>query len=66
VARKRGKIEKHKARTLSASTDSQPRYNRKTTSQMGGPLPGSYMLKDMDGNEVPRSWNADELCRYYV
>jgi hypothetical protein len=22
---------------------------------------GSYRLKDMDGNDVPRSWNADEL-----
>jgi hypothetical protein len=22
---------------------------------------GSYKLKDMDGNDIPRSWNADEL-----
>jgi hypothetical protein len=28
--------------------------------------PGSYRLKDMEGNEVPRSWNVDELQRYYV
>jgi hypothetical protein len=28
--------------------------------------PGSYTLKDMDGNDIPRSWNADELRRYYV
>jgi hypothetical protein len=28
--------------------------------------PGSYRLKDMDGNGIPRSWNADELRRYYV
>jgi hypothetical protein len=28
--------------------------------------PGSYRLNDMDGNDVPRSWNADELRRYYV
>jgi hypothetical protein len=28
--------------------------------------PKSYRLKDMDGNDVPRSWNADELRRYYV
>jgi hypothetical protein len=28
--------------------------------------PGSYKLKDMDGNNIPRSWNADELRRYYV
>jgi hypothetical protein len=27
--------------------------------------PGSCILKDMDGN-IPRSWNADELRRYYV
>jgi hypothetical protein len=23
--------------------------------------PGSYRLKDMDGNDIPRTWNADEL-----
>jgi hypothetical protein len=23
--------------------------------------PGSYRLKDMDSNDIPRSWNADEL-----
>jgi hypothetical protein len=28
--------------------------------------PGSYRLKDMDGNGIPRSWNADEHHRYYV
>jgi hypothetical protein len=28
--------------------------------------PGSYRLTDMDGNDIPRSWNADELRRYYV
>jgi hypothetical protein len=28
--------------------------------------PGSYRLKDMDGNDIPRSWNADGLRRYYV
>jgi ribonuclease HI len=28
--------------------------------------PGSYRLKDMDGNDIPRSWNADELRRYHV
>jgi hypothetical protein len=28
--------------------------------------PGSYKLKDMDGNDIPRSWNAYELRRYYV
>ena len=28
--------------------------------------PGSYRLKDMDGNDIPRSWNEDELRRYYV
>jgi hypothetical protein len=27
---------------------------------------GSYRLKDMDRNDIPRSWNADELQRYYV
>jgi transposase InsO family protein len=28
--------------------------------------PSSYRLKDMDGNDIPRSWNADELLPYYV
>jgi hypothetical protein len=28
--------------------------------------PGSYRLKDMDVDDIPRSWNADELRRYYV
>jgi hypothetical protein len=28
--------------------------------------PRSYRLKDMDGNNIPISWNADELQRYYV
>jgi hypothetical protein len=28
--------------------------------------PSSYRLKDMDSNDIPRSWNADELRRYYV
>jgi hypothetical protein len=28
--------------------------------------PGSYILKDMDGNDIPKSWNTDELRQYYV
>jgi hypothetical protein len=28
--------------------------------------PGSYRLKDMDDNDIPRSQNAGELRRYYV
>jgi transposase InsO family protein len=28
--------------------------------------PGSYRLKDIDDNDIPRSWNEDELRRYYV
>jgi hypothetical protein len=28
--------------------------------------PGSYKLRDMEGNDIPRSWNADELQIYYV
>jgi transposase InsO family protein len=28
--------------------------------------PGSYRLNDMDSNDIPRSWNADELRQYYV
>jgi hypothetical protein len=25
-----------------------------------------YRLKDIEGNDIPRSWNADMLHRYYV
>jgi hypothetical protein len=28
--------------------------------------PGSYRLEDMDGNDIPGSWNVDELRLYYV
>jgi hypothetical protein len=28
--------------------------------------PGSYRFQDMDGNDIPRSWNTDELRWYYV
>jgi hypothetical protein len=28
--------------------------------------PRAYRLKDLNGNDIPRSWNADELQRYYV
>jgi hypothetical protein len=28
--------------------------------------PGSYRLRDMDGNDIPRYWNTNELWRYYV
>jgi hypothetical protein len=27
---------------------------------------GSCILRDMEGNKVSRSWNVDELRRYYV
>jgi hypothetical protein len=27
---------------------------------------GSYRLRDREGNEIPRSWNVDELRGYYV
>jgi hypothetical protein len=28
--------------------------------------PGSFRLKDIEGNDIPRSWNLDELRRYHV
>jgi hypothetical protein len=28
--------------------------------------PGSYKLKDVDGNDIPKSLNANELRRYFV
>jgi hypothetical protein len=30
------------------------------------PRLSSYRLKDMDDNDIPRSWNADDVRRYYV
>jgi hypothetical protein len=49
------------------------RYSGKTSAQMGGSFlggvflrPRSYRLKDMDGNDIPRSWNAYELQRFYL
>jgi hypothetical protein len=27
---------------------------------------GSYRLRDMEGNDIGRSWNTDDLRRYYV
>ena len=28
--------------------------------------PGSYRLKYIEGNGIPRSWNVDELQRYHI
>ena len=28
--------------------------------------PGSYHLADFEGNELPHSWNADSLKKYYI
>jgi hypothetical protein len=28
--------------------------------------PGSFRLKDMEGNDIPRTWNVDALHRYHV
>jgi hypothetical protein len=28
--------------------------------------PGSYRLKDMDDNDIPRSWTADELRNLFI
>jgi hypothetical protein len=28
--------------------------------------PSSFRLKDIEGNDIPRSWNLDELRRYHV
>jgi hypothetical protein len=28
--------------------------------------PSSLRLKDMEGNDIPRPWNADELRKYHV
>jgi hypothetical protein len=63
-----GKIEEHQARPPSASGVANPDTVGKLQLKWEGPFlvasssrPGSYRLKDMDGNDIPRSWNADEL-----
>jgi hypothetical protein len=28
--------------------------------------PGSFRLKDMEGNDIPRTWNVDAPHRYHV
>jgi hypothetical protein len=52
---------------------SNPNTARKLQVKWEGPFlvsasnrPGSYRLKDMEGNDIPRSWNATELWRYYI
>jgi hypothetical protein len=28
--------------------------------------PGAYVLAEVDGGMLPNTWNADQLCKYYV
>jgi hypothetical protein len=28
--------------------------------------PGAYVLEEVDGGMLPNTWNADQLCKYYV
>jgi hypothetical protein len=65
--------EMHLALFLKAGCDTNPDIVGKLQLKWEGPFlvvsssrPGSYRLKDMDDNDIPRSWNADELRRYYV
>jgi hypothetical protein len=73
VARQKSSIEKYQARASGASGVANPDTVGKLQLKWEGPFlvisssrPGSYRLKDMDSNDIPRSWNADELRRYYV
>jgi hypothetical protein len=73
MARHKSKIIKYQARTFGASKSNQPRHMGKLRLKWEGPFlvvsssrPGSYRMRDMDVNDIPRSWNADELQRYYV
>jgi hypothetical protein len=27
---------------------------------------GAYVLAEVDGDMLPNTWNADQLCKYYV
>ena len=45
---------------------------RKTRTSLGGPYEvichsreGSYYLKSLDGQELPRPWNIEHLQKYY-
>jgi hypothetical protein len=29
-------------------------------------VPGAYVLAEVDGGMLPNTWNADQLCKYYV
>jgi hypothetical protein len=70
---RKSKVKEYQARTFGASKSSQPRHSGEITTQVGRSLLDSVFvktriiqLKDMDGNDVLRSWNADELRQYYV
>jgi hypothetical protein len=28
--------------------------------------PGAYVVAEVDGGMLPNTWNADQLCKYYV
>jgi hypothetical protein len=28
--------------------------------------PGAYVLAEVDGDMLPNTWNANQLCKYYV
>jgi hypothetical protein len=67
------RLKKYQANAFGALESSQSRQSGKITPKVGRTFlvvslsrPGSYRLKDMDGNNIPRSWNADELRQYYV
>jgi hypothetical protein len=29
-------------------------------------VPGAYVLAEVDDGMLPNTWNADQLCKYYV
>jgi hypothetical protein len=29
-------------------------------------IPGAYMLAEVDGDMLPNTWIADQLCKYYA
>jgi hypothetical protein len=73
MARQKSPTEKYQARALVLRRVANPDTVGKLQLKWDGPFlvvsssrPGSYRLKDMDGNDIPRSWNVDELRRYYV
>ena len=71
-SRVKGKIFKQGDLVLRKAEASPPSETRKLSPRWEGPYqvtkvvrPGAYQLQRMDGSIVPRTWNSENLRRYY-